>query len=575
MTPEPPVPAASGDDAFVEYLVLGGQRLRLRKHPTDFSVIAPAAAMRAVPLASVTALSRTTSRARTRDPLDRDRQMDTVRASHVAHHVYEVEGTGEEVVIGDRVILTLREGSADLARIADEFHLVPEGRMGSAHVLRVTRATGMNPLKASALIAARPEVVSCSADVLIDQQPQAMPDLHTEQWYLTTSLDHVDVASGAGVNAPAAWGITTGDPGIVLAVIDDGFDLGHPSIAPLRVHEDARDFVDGDAPLPGPQSFHGTMVATIAMGAHHQEAAMRGLAPGCTFLPVRALGVAVSPFDMIEVFRFVSARADVVNCSFGSAPKSFDPHHPDFRAELKKMAETGGRQGRGLVIVVSACNDDAPTFLDAPQNVNGVLFTMPDGNTMKIADIPMGHTVYSGYPLTPGVITVAATSSRKRKAGYSSWGRHVTVSAPSSNTHRIVKYIAPGTDPRRVLFEADYRGLGQVAGCNRQDHGKPFEPIPEAPNYTRTFGGTSGAAPIVAGIAALMLSVNPDLSAAQVRDILVETATRDLDAALDLATDPNLQGLSGAFTNGHSIFFGAGKVDALAAVERARALGRR
>src|SRR5262245_16819101 len=54
-------------------------------------------------------------------------------------------------------------------------------------------------------------------------------------------------------------------------------------------------------------------------------------------------------------------------------------------------------------------------------------------------------------------------------------------------------------------------GLGQVAGCNRADHGKPFEPIPGAPNYTRTFGGTSGAAPIVTGIAAHMLSVNPDL----------------------------------------------------------------
>src|SRR5262245_29508421 len=178
--------------------------------------------------------------------------------------------------------------------------------MGNAHVLRLTPATGMNPLKASALIAARPEVANCSADVLIDQQPQSTPDLRIEQWYLTTPLDHVDVAPGAGVNAPAAWGITAGDPGIVLAVIAAGFDLGHPALAPLRVHPDAKDFVDGGEPLPGPQSFHGTMVASIAMGTHQPDAAMRGLAPGCTFLPVRALGTAVSPFDMIEVFRFVS-----------------------------------------------------------------------------------------------------------------------------------------------------------------------------------------------------------------------------------------------------------------------------
>ena len=111
---------------------------------------------------------------------------------------------------------------------------------------------------------------------------------------------------------------------------------------------------------------------------------------------------------------------------------------------------------------------------------------------------------------------------------------------------------------------------------------RPFQPIarfdnPATPDlrenlYTREFGGTSGAAPIVAGVAGLMLSANPHLGAAEVRQILMSTADQDLDPTLDLADDPNVQGLSGAFAAGRSLFFGAGKVNAARAVARARAL---
>jgi hypothetical protein len=69
-----------------------------------------------------------------------------------------------------------------------------------------------------------------------------------------------------------------------------------------------------------------------------------------------------------------------------------------------------------------------------------------------------------------------------------------------------------------------------------------------------------------------MLSVNPELTGDQVRQILIATADKDMDTTPDLANNPNLQGFSGDFKNGHSIFFGYGKVNALKAVERARAL---
>jgi subtilisin-like proprotein convertase family protein len=69
-----------------------------------------------------------------------------------------------------------------------------------------------------------------------------------------------------------------------------------------------------------------------------------------------------------------------------------------------------------------------------------------------------------------------------------------------------------------------------------------------------------------------MLSVNPELSASEVRSILMATADRNLDTVPDLPNDPNLQAKTGEFVAGRSLFFGSGKVNAFRAVSRARAL---
>ena len=105
----------------------------------------------------------------------------------------------------------------------------------------------------------------------------------------------------------------------------------------------------------------------------------------------------------------VSKRADVVNCSFGLSPSSFDGMSRHFRRELSRLCQTGGRRGKGLIMVFSAANDDAPTYLKPEDNVNGVLYTRPGPFGMTIAEIPAGRPVFSGYPMTPGVITTTLT----------------------------------------------------------------------------------------------------------------------------------------------------------------------
>jgi hypothetical protein len=101
-----------------------------------------------------------------------------------------------------------------------------------------------------------------------------------------------------------------------------------------------------------------------------------------------------TPIDILDVFGYVSERADVVNCSFGTPPSSFDRMSADFRNAITEFTRTGGRRGKGLVMVFSAANDDAPTFLRAADNINGVKYV----SNGQIREIPSGRNVFSGYP---------------------------------------------------------------------------------------------------------------------------------------------------------------------------------
>jgi subtilisin family serine protease len=624
-----PQAEAAAED-FGSYITLNGKRVAVGKHPTDFSVRIPPGVMagaltesldsrRARPGTLTEAVANAAARVRTGaeragaervgdevkaspiseeivrvtapDEESRDRLMDGIRQETVAHHIYEKESTGEEYVINNLILLTLRhENTGELEEIIEEFKLVPEGRMGNAYKLRVTEATGRNPLKVANEIALREEVASCQPDVLLEigaRQQATIADTHRlfrRQWYLSSEqLSHTDLHPNAGIRAPEAWRITTGSPDVVIAVVDDGFDLDHPAFRSKRIHPAQRDFAvlqQDEDPRSEGDDFHGTCVASIATGSLEGDG-MVGVAPRCTLLPIRiGFGPMASQVDIIEVFRYVSMHADVVNCSFGTPPSSDDRLHPEFRNAITELTRNGGRRGKGLVFVFAAGNDDSPTFLRRAQNTRGLRFVRFGPVRATIASLPPGTDIFSGYPMTRGVIVVGAMSSLRRKSGYSNWGPHVTVTAPSNNMHYITRFIDRGADPAREQFVANYRGLGQVAAANRPGRGQPFDPLPDDPGtpgfqeqfYTASFGGTSGAAPVVAGVAALMISVNPSLTADQVRQILTATADQDLDATLDLQTDPNVQGLSGSFDNGRSLFFGAGKVNALRAVERARAL---
>lgn len=564
---------------YGDHCYINGMRIDLAEHETDFTVNSPIARLQpALDSSEVTLepLSDVQVRATARTKSKLGAVMRQVRENHVAHHVYVNPDTDQEIVIDDK--LFLRATDSVVNQIKEDHHLVDAGMMGDTRIMRVTGATGRNPVKTANMINERDDVEYCSPQLMVQPQRHqaslaAGSVLFREQWYLTADLNsHPDIDPRSDIQAPETWQVSMGDPSIVIAVMDDGIDTGHPAFAGKPFDPNGRNFADNHPePTPDAGDFHGTPVASIAAGS--QGTAMIGVAPQCTILPIR---IGFGPLNQVQTlseFKHASRHCDVLNCSFGFPPLDFQIFDPGFVQEIKKLTETGGRRGKGLVIVFSAGNDDAPTELTSAENKNGVRFLgKNNAGNFVVREIPKNRAVFSAYPSIPGSIVVAAMSSLGRKSGYSNWGRQITMTAPSSNGHELSRIDND--------FRANYRGQGQISASNRPGHGtssrplrdNPFTPSVREDFYTDDFGGTSGAAPVVSGVAALMLSVNPDLSADEVRGILMATSDRDLDSTTDLANDPNLQGFTGGFSAGRSEFFGSGKVNALNAVNRAKAL---
>jgi subtilisin-like proprotein convertase family protein len=265
-----------------------------------------------------------------------------------------------------------------------------------------------------------------------------------------------------------------------------------------------------------------------------------GVAPGCALMPIRTSGW-IDDSHIEALFDWiVDNGADVVSCSW-SATDHYYPLSLRQRNVIHRAA-TLGRNGHGCVIVFAAANNNRP--LNGTVDEHDWPGNWPNGPTRWL----------NGFATHEDVISVAASTSLGKKAAYSNWGAEISVCAPSNNA-------SPSTYPNVTTW---LPGLGVVT----TDRGGYSGYSPR--DYTYTFGGTSSACPVVAGVAALVLSANPYLNAQEVREILQSTA----DKIEDTDPDPQLGQSFGTYdADGHSQWFGYGKVNALAAVTEALARG--
>lgn len=301
------------------------------------------------------------------------------------------------------------------------------------------------------------------------------------------------------IGAPRAWDLVPGvatTPSAVpvtVAVIDSGLDTGHPDIAGRLwvnaverdgtpgVDDDGNGFVDdihganlvggtydGDvAAARATSTSHGTHVAGLIGAAADNGMGIAGVAPNADILTVRFLsggsgGGVSEAIQGIEYARRAGAR--VINMSWTLAP---------------------GATSRALCDAVAAAGADGIVMFAAAGNHGRDL----DREPAQPASCP-----------SPAVVSVAATDGTDDElAAFSNTGAHT------------VDLAAPGTEP--PTFIGDDRTPGLLS----------LYPSPGGrPLYVRT-AGTSMAAPLVAGAAALMLGARPGLSPEHIAALLRST----------------------------------------------------
>jgi subtilisin family serine protease len=212
--------------------------------------------------------------------------------------------------------------------------------------------------------------------------------------------------------------------------------------------------------------------------------------------------------------------ADVISCSWGPEDgRWFNTNDPLHRQNVPLPASTrlaidhvtsNGRGGKGCV----------------------VLFAAGNGNESVDND---------GYASNPKVIAVAACNDRGKRSVYSDFGNAVWCAFPSNDFgHPPFNQPEPLTPG---IWTTD-RGGRNGYNVGRTNDGDP------AGNFTNSFGGTSSACPGAAGVAALVLSVNPQLRWQEVKDVLKRACER---------IDPQ----GGQYdANGHSAKYGFGRLNA-------------
>jgi len=291
---------------------------------------------------------------------------------------------------------------------------------------------------------------------------------------------------------PAAWGVTTGSPDVVVAVVDSGVMTSHPDLVQRTVA--GYDFIsdvasagdgdglDADPTDPGTENsgtytFHGTHVAGTIAAQGNDARGVAGVAWNVRLLPVRALGIdgTGTAYDVAQAVRFAAGlgndsgsvpakKADIVNLSLG-APGFCSP---------QVQALVDDVRAAGVVVVAAAGN--------------------------------AGSTAPATPASCTGVVSVAAVGPGGDRAPYSNHGIFVDVSAPGGDTS----------------VDLDANGIADgVYSTWAQKNVDGY-----APSY-ELLQGTSMAAPHVSGVIALMKGVRPSLTPADVDTLLLSGALTD------------------------------------------------
>lgn len=316
-------------------------------------------------------------------------------------------------------------------------------------------------------------VVSAEVDGRVFPMTAPNDPLLGDQW----ALDN-----GYGVDAVASWQFSQGE-GVRVAVVDTGIvpheDLTTNVVGGYDFISDPTTANDGGGRDSDPtdtgdwatnevcgytsnSSWHGTHVSGIIAAVGDNGTGVSGVAPKATIVPVRALG------------RCGGSTSDVFTGARWAAGLSVPgiPNNP-YPVKIINMS-LGSSQ---------ACPSWMQSVINEIASI-GVLIVVAAGNSNVDASTTAPASCNN-------VLTVASTTVQGARSSFSNYGAAVDIAAPGSS---VLNTINLGTT---VAGESGYAYMS----------------------------GTSMATPHVAGVAALVWSLQPSLSLADLRSRLVDTAT--------------------------------------------------
>lgn len=278
---------------------------------------------------------------------------------------------------------------------------------------------------------------------------------------------------GADIDMEKAWGITTGDSGVVVAILDSGIKPDHPEfdgrlwvnadeIAGNLLDDDDNgyyndiygwDFVNNDNE-PVDDHGHGTNVAGIVGATGNNGIGYAGVDWKCKLMACKILDENNSGLYstwISGIYYAVNNGADVINMSVGGTNNS---------ASLKDAVNYAINNGVPVVASMMNLDNDQVFYPAGYEGVIAVGATNPD------------HTRSSPFFYDP--------------ASGSNFGEHIDISAPGN-----------------YIYGLNYKGNN---------------------DYNRMWGGTSQAAPHVTGVISLMMGMNSGLSVDSIKGILYSTA---------------------------------------------------
>ncbi len=346
------------------------------------------------------------------------------------------------------------------------------------------------------------------------------------QWHLQNT-GQGGGAAGIDANVVTAWDSVRGR-NVQIAVVDTGVNIAHQDLSPNLwvnpndpvdgIDNDGNGLIDdrngwdfnGNDNNPTPQTDdHGTSVAGVAAARGNNSIGVTGAAFEAQLMGIRLIEAATTDLMESRALTYQRNIADIYTNSWGPADDGSTLEGPGaLTLAALQDAYSNGRGGLGNIYTWAGGNGGDDTGISGDYD----------------------NSNYDGYANSRFVIGVGAIGNNGVRASYSERGANILVSAPSSGGPL---------------------GITTTAGLNTND-------------YTNSFGGTSSATPLVAGVIALILEARPDLTARDVQYILVNSSTK-VDAN-DAGWSRN-NGGGGFWINDK---YGFGMVNAAAAVTLAQ-----